>query len=75
MICGRVYWQFSSMKTVIRQKLRATILSHVFNSSLPSSLRITPRAFCPMVSFLGSFESVVYLFPFYHKKEGRKLGM
>jgi len=63
------------MKAVIRQKVRATILSHVFNSSFPSSLGITPRAFRPMVSFLGSFESVVYLFLFYHKMEERKLGV
>ena len=76
MICGSFYWHFSGMKTVIGQKVRATILGHVFNSSSPSSsLRITPRAFCPMVSLLGSFEPVVYLFLFYHKKEDRKLRM
>jgi hypothetical protein len=70
MICSSFYWQFPGIKPVIVHKLRATILSHVFNSSFPYSVTDTPRAFCPMASFLASFQSSVYLFVFHRKECG-----
>jgi hypothetical protein len=62
------------MKTIILQKVRATILSHVFNSSFLSHVRVTPSASCPMVNSLDSFQPLVYLFLVYHKHEGGKVG-
>jgi hypothetical protein len=68
MICSSFYWEFPGMKTVIVQKVRATILGHVFNSSFLSCVKCTPRAYCPMASTLASFKSSIYVFVFYHKK-------